>query len=166
MLFTPFHVPHPVRSLPRVRKEEVRCGPPVPGWALVWTNLGSSWPHLRTGQGRSKRREMWAGLTPLPAEGLAAGKRVALRGTGLDSVFHGWHGAPVLGRTPWSSLCPPFLGPGGPSQQVSFLLVLRLSWAAGTHLHPSQCPVPATLGETGGGWGVRGWGGAAGCTTL
>lgn len=56
---------------------------------------------------------------------------------------------PILGRTPRSSLCPPLLGPGGPSQQVSFLLLIRLSWITGTHLLPSQRPCPPTLGATG-----------------
>lgn len=31
---------------------------PVPGWTLVWTNLGSSWPHLRTGQWRTRMRDL------------------------------------------------------------------------------------------------------------
>lgn len=117
---------------------------PVPGWTLVWTNLGSSWPHLRTGQWRSRMRDLGRANAFPPRGTHLWGTGDCQGGEGWTACFRaGWRGS----VTPRSALRPPVLGPGGPSQQVSFPVV-GLSWVTGTHLCPSQRPWPPALRAT------------------
>lgn len=127
MLFTPFHVPHLVCLTAR---GEQRRGQTWPSSARLDTGPDKSGLLLATPPhwpGQIKEEKDLGRANPLPPEGLTAGKRVALRQrrAGQRASRLAWRD-PVLDRTPWSSLCPPLLGPGGPSQQVSFLLVIRL----------------------------------------
>lgn len=94
----------------------------VPGWTCVWTNLGSSWPHLPTLTSEDQGPETCSGLTPSPPGGPSSGEmghRWAL-GEGPARMIPG-RGREFLSwvSIPRSSWCPPLLGPGGPPQQVS-----------------------------------------------
>lgn len=103
---------------------EERRGQKLSAWCQAGHWSGQTWaPPGHTSMLASEDQgESWAGLTPAPPQGPTSGKWVAAAGEGAGRHVSGLAGESLSWvRTPWSSLCPPFLGPGGPSKQVSFL---------------------------------------------
>lgn len=126
-------------SLLGVRREDVRSSPSTGHWS------GQTWapPGHTSTLASEDPGAMWAGPIPSPPEGPTSGKWWLCWG-------QGWPAQPLsrAGGLPGPHCALPY-SPRGPSQQVSFPLLIRLIGTTGPRLYPSQRLCPPSLGATG-----------------